>query len=33
MDKIQSVDCQTLKEWIDNDEAIVIDVREGFRIY
>ena len=28
MSKVESIDCQTLKEWIDNDEAIIIDVRE-----
>lgn len=28
MGTVQSIDCKTLKEWLDNDEAIVIDVRE-----
>ena len=28
MSNIKSVDCKTLKEWMDNDEAIIIDVRE-----
>lgn len=28
MSNIQEIDCATLKKWIDNDEAIVIDVRE-----
>ncbi|MBL1148315.1 MAG: rhodanese-like domain-containing protein [Pseudomonadota bacterium] len=28
MSKIEMVDCKTLKEWLDKDEAVVIDVRE-----
>ncbi|MCB9982602.1 MAG: rhodanese-like domain-containing protein [Rhodospirillales bacterium] len=28
MSKVKHVDCATLKQWIDNDEAIIIDVRE-----
>lgn len=28
MSNIKPVDCATLKEWLDHDEAIVIDVRE-----
>jgi len=25
---IKNIDCQTLKDWLDRDEAVVIDVRE-----
>ena len=28
MNKVQSVDPKTLKQWLDADEAILIDVRE-----
>lgn len=28
MNQIQSVDVTTLKQWLDNDEVILIDVRE-----
>jgi rhodanese-related sulfurtransferase len=28
MNEIKSVDVTTLKEWLDNDEVILIDVRE-----
>jgi len=28
MSHIEPVDCATLKSWLDNDEAILIDVRE-----
>ena len=28
MSNVKAVDCKTLKEWIDNNEAIIIDVRE-----
>jgi len=28
MSKIEDIDCATLKDWLDKDEAIVIDVRE-----
>ena len=28
MSSVKSVDCATLKQWLDADEAIVIDVRE-----
>ncbi len=30
MDKIKILDPKTLKSWIDNEEAILIDVRESF---
>lgn len=29
MSNIEIINCETLKKWIDNDDAIVIDVREA----
>lgn len=28
MKEIKNIDCKTLKEWLENDKAILIDVRE-----